>query len=163
MAAALSTFVMGTAIVAASNKGLIIQDGRFYKDGKPYRGIGINYYTAFLGKLGLEGKEPNLEDRSHREGFKVLRRHEIPFIRFCAGGFFPSEWASYQNNKEAYFKAFDQLVAHALVSSIALTRQAVTTSASLVTGLQPPDNPRTIRCGGRESRSGWSAAMNRSS
>ncbi len=93
--------------------GLTVRDGEFYKDGQPIKAIGINYFNAFQRKLGPEGSEPNLADRSYREGFKTLRRYDIPFIRFCAGGFFPSEWASYQNDKEAYFEAFDQLVADA--------------------------------------------------
>ena len=104
-------------LVACSSEetpvGLTVRDGQFYKDGQPVRAIGINYFSAFFRKLGMEGGEPNLEDRSYREGFETLRRYEIPFIRFCAGGFFPNEWTSYQNDKEAYFKAFDQLVADA--------------------------------------------------
>lgn len=93
--------------------GLTVQHGTFYKDGQPVRAIGINYFNAFLRKLGPEGTEPNLADRSYREGFETLRRYDIPFIRFCAGGFFPSEWSSYLNDKEAYFEALDQLVADA--------------------------------------------------
>lgn len=74
---------------ATPTNGLTIQDGQFYKDGRPYRGIGIgiNYNSAFLRKFGMERTELNLEDRSYREGFEVLRNHEILFIRFCAGGY----------------------------------------------------------------------------
>ncbi len=93
--------------------GLTVQDGQFYKDGQPIRAVGLNYFSAFFRKLGQEGGEPNLDDRSYREGFETLASYEIPFVRFCAGGFFPNEWASYQNDKEAYFKALDQLVADA--------------------------------------------------
>jgi len=64
-------------------------------------------------KLGPEGGPANLDDRSYLGGFKTLREYDIPFIRFSAGGFFPNEWAVYKNDKEAYFKALDQLVADA--------------------------------------------------
>ncbi|MEN8254897.1 MAG: cellulase family glycosylhydrolase [Verrucomicrobiota bacterium] len=97
----------------AATPGLVVKDGAFYKDGRPARAIGINYFNAFYRKLGPEGSETNLADCSHREGFETLRKYEIPFIRFCAGGFYPKEWASYQNDKEAWFKALDQLVADA--------------------------------------------------
>jgi hypothetical protein len=93
--------------------GLTVQDGQFYKDGQPFKGVGINYMTAFMRKLGLEGAPIRLEDDSYRKGFKTLREHDIPFIRFSVGGFFPDEWAAYQNDKEAYFAALDRLVADA--------------------------------------------------
>jgi len=107
-----TALLLGCSPVEGS-PGLSAQAGRFYRDGQPVRAIGINYFSAFLRKLGPEGGEANLEDRSYREGFETLVRHEIPFIRFCAGGFWPNEWASYQNDKTAYFKALDQLVADA--------------------------------------------------
>lgn len=93
--------------------GLTVRNGQFFKDGQVFRGVGINYLTAFMRKLGLEGSEPRLDDDSYQEGFKTLREHDIPFIRFNCGGFFPDEWATYQNDKEAYFAALDRLVADA--------------------------------------------------
>ncbi len=100
--------------------GLTVQDGQFFKDGQPFHGIGVNYMTAFFRKLGLEGAAPNLADRSYLEGFKTLQAHDIPFIRFSLGGFFPNEWASYQTDKEAYFAALDQLVADAEEAGLGL-------------------------------------------
>lgn len=93
--------------------GLTVRDGQFMKDGTPFRGVGINYMTAFIRKLGLEGGTANLADNSYRPGFETLRAHDIPFIRFSVGGFFPNEWAVYKNDKEAYFEALDRLVADA--------------------------------------------------
>ena len=89
------------SLLAAPPHGLTIHEGKFYKDGRVFHGVGINYVTAFMQKLGLEGGKPNLNDRSHREGFEVLSSYGIPFIRFNAGGFFPREWTSYLENKEA--------------------------------------------------------------
>lgn len=99
--------------IAENSPGLTVQDGTFYKDGQPFRGVGVNYMTAFIRKLGLEGAPIKLNDDSYREGFRILREHDIPFIRFSVGGFFPNEWAAYQNDKDAYFAAFDRLVADA--------------------------------------------------
>jgi hypothetical protein len=100
--------------------GLTVRDGQFFKDGRPFRGVGINYMTAFIRKLGLEASPVRLDDRSYLAGFKTLREHDIPFIRFSAGGFFPLEWKSYQDDKEAYFTAFDQLVADAEACGLGL-------------------------------------------
>ena len=100
--------------------GLTVRDGQFYKDGQPFRGIGINYFSAFIRKLGLEGSQVNLDDHSYRKGFKTLREHDIPFIRFSIGGFFPGDWKTYQQNKEAYFRALDRLVADAEACGLGL-------------------------------------------
>jgi hypothetical protein len=93
--------------------GLTVRDGQFYQAGRPVRGVGINYMNAFIRKLGLEGAAVNLDDNSYRDGFRTLREHEIPFIRFSIGGFFPDEWAALQDDQEGYFAALDRLVADA--------------------------------------------------
>jgi len=98
---------------ASSPPTLTIQDGQFYKDGQPYRGVGLNFYTALQRKLGIEGRPSNLSDTSYREGLETLAQHDIPFIRFGANGFYPKDWDVYLNHKEDYFKAFDALVADA--------------------------------------------------
>lgn len=84
---------------------LIVGDGGvLLKDGKPWRGIGINYFSAF-GRTLKDG-----EDTSYREGFEVLRRHGIPFIRFMAGGFWPKEMRLYVDDREGYFRRMDGVV-----------------------------------------------------
>ena len=93
--------------------GLTVKDGLFIKDGKPYRGIGINYFTALTRTTGIEGMPAKLSECSYRKGFEVLREYEIPFVRFGAGGFYPSDWQLYLTDKHSYFKAFDRLVADA--------------------------------------------------
>lgn len=57
------------------------EDGQLLKDGKPYRALGINYFSCFLRTL------ENGEDTSYDEGFRVLAEHKIPFARFAATGF----------------------------------------------------------------------------
>ncbi len=55
------------------------------KDGKTYRGIGINYFDCFLRTL-KKG-----EDTSYDAGFATLAAKGIPFARFCATGFWPKD------------------------------------------------------------------------
>jgi hypothetical protein len=100
--------------------GLSVRGGQLYLQGKPFQGIGMNYFSAFFRKLGIEGTEAQLDDRSYLEGFQTLRDYDIPFIRFSAGGFFPREWQAYFDDKEAYFAAFDQLVADAEANGLGL-------------------------------------------
>jgi len=84
--------------------GLAVRGGSLIKDGKPFRGIGVNYFDAFYRTLG------NPKDTSYREGFKVLKEHGIPFARFMACGYWPTENALYLTDKQAYFKLMDGVV-----------------------------------------------------
>jgi endo-1,4-beta-mannosidase len=107
-------FAYGADIDAGGDKpGLTVMNGEFYKGGKPYKGIGINYFSALIRMTGQEGYPPNLSDRSYRQGLETLKQHDIPFVRFCASGFYPNDWKVYLNNKEDFFTAFDSLVADA--------------------------------------------------
>jgi hypothetical protein len=121
LALLLSLFVFVlTRSSTTSPPGLEIRDGVFYKEGRPYRGLGINYYSAFYRKLGIEGGPIKLEERSYLEGFKVLQEHEIPFIRFNLSGYWPNEVAVYQQDPEAFLIALDQFVADAEAHDIGL-------------------------------------------
>jgi hypothetical protein len=85
--------------------GLIVdQSGVLRKGGQPFRGIGVNYFDAFARTL----KDPN--DTSYREGFAELARLGIPFARFMACGFWPSDWKLYREDKERYFRLLDGVV-----------------------------------------------------
>lgn len=93
--------------------GLTVKDGQFYKDGQPFRGVGMNYFSCFIRITGMGVDGPKLENRDYVEGFRVLKEHEVPFVRFCAGGFWPVDWHLYQTDKAKYFELFDELVAEA--------------------------------------------------
>lgn len=82
-------------------------DATVLRDGKPYRGIGINYFDCFLRTL----KDGN--DTSYDEGFKTLAGRQIPFVRFCATGFWPSDMKLYQTKRVEYFRRLDGVVASA--------------------------------------------------
>jgi hypothetical protein len=72
--------------------------------GELYRGIGVNYLDAFSRTL----KDPT--DTSYREGFSQLASYKIPFVRFMACGFWPSENRLYFQDKEEYFRRLDGVV-----------------------------------------------------
>jgi hypothetical protein len=55
-------------------------NGALRKDGKPFRAIGVNYFSCFYRTL-LDGA-----DTSYEQGFEVLAREGIPFVRFAATG-----------------------------------------------------------------------------
>ena len=92
-----NTMLFGLAVVmltscgkpATTPPGLTVRDGQFYKDGQPLQVVGINYFNAFLRKLGPEGGEPNLEDDSYREAGTVeyLHRWEELVGGLCRCGF----------------------------------------------------------------------------
>ena len=88
--------------------GLCVKDGVLMKDGKPWRGIGLNYFDSFLRTI------QNPENKSWRDGFRVLReKYDIPFIRFAACGFWPVEWKLYRTDPDRYFALMDEFVREA--------------------------------------------------
>jgi hypothetical protein len=96
-----------TAIVVAPN-GVILKDGR------AWRGIGINYFSAF-NRMIVNG-----DDTSSFSGLEVLAKRKIPFIRFACCGFWPNDWNLYRTNKNEYFRRMDRLVAEARKRDIGL-------------------------------------------
>mgnify|MGYP001219923020 FL=1 len=90
------------------------EGGVVLRDGKPYRGIGINFFSAFSRFMLDE------TDRSYREGFAELARRKIPFIRFMCGGFWPKDWRLYRENPNEYFRRLDLFVQDAEQAGIGL-------------------------------------------
>jgi hypothetical protein len=84
------------------------------KNGKPYRGIGINYFDCFLRTLN------KAEDTSYDAGFATLAAKGIPFARFCATGFWPRDMKLYQTDRAEYFRRFDGVVKSAEKHGIGL-------------------------------------------
>ena len=88
--------------------------GTVLKDGKAYRGVGLNYFSCFKRTLQKN------TDTSYAAGFRVLAEYQIPFVRFCATGFWPKEMKLYQENREAYFRLMDGVVRSAEKNGIGL-------------------------------------------
>ena len=110
-----ATVLLSVLSVEAQAPNFKVQaDGQLLKDGKPFRAIGINYFSCFLRML------ENDEDTSYDEGFRVLAEHGIPFVRFAAMGFWPKNMELYQSDREEYFRRLDAVVASAEKHGIGL-------------------------------------------
>jgi len=95
---------------------LQIEQGEVMRDGRSYAAVGINYYDAFM--LVLEGY-PGAREKYER-GFEFLAEAGIPFARFAACGFYPSEWKIYLERPEDYFAVLDAVVAAAEKNGVGL-------------------------------------------
>ncbi len=100
---ALLFFILITA-VSVQAQLLPGPGGTVLKEGKPWRGIGINYFDCFLRTL------KNGEDTSYDAGFATLAARGIPFVRFCATGFWPKDMELYQKDRAEYFRRLDAVV-----------------------------------------------------
>lgn len=79
-------------------------DGSLRLAGKPFRGIGVNYYDAFVRTLAEPART------NYGAGFRTLAERGIPFARFSAGGYWPSDWGLYRTNRAEHFARLDALV-----------------------------------------------------
>lgn len=100
----LGIIVIGFGLIAAPPGLLVDSTGTLTLAGKPYRGIGVNYYDAFVRTLA----EPSRTN--YNAGFRVLTEQGIPLARFSAGGYWPVEWGLYRTNRAAHFARLDALV-----------------------------------------------------
>ncbi|QDQ26674.1 cellulase family glycosylhydrolase [Chitinimonas arctica] len=96
--------VAALCIAAASSHAgqlTVGSDGSLLKNGRPYRAIGVNYFSGLYRALS------NPRDKTYVYGFRELASHKVPFVRVMLGGFWPSEMKLYQRDREAYFKVVD--------------------------------------------------------
>ena len=101
----LSSLVYSTKETTAEElQGLSVREGQLLLAGKPYRGVGVNYFSLFSRTL------KNGEDETFRRGLKQLSKAGIPFVRFMACGFWPIDWELYLNDKQEYFRRLDAVV-----------------------------------------------------
>ncbi len=93
----------------------VSEEGVLLKNGKPYRGIGVNYFGLFYFEVIRRNGGDDLYDGAlcYTDGLRILAEHEIPFVRFTAVPFWPKQWHLYQTDKEKYFLRFDAIVAKA--------------------------------------------------
>lgn len=84
------------------------------RNGKPYRAVGANYFDCFLRTL----KKP--DERAYEAGFAALREQKIPFVRFCATGFWPKDMDLYRRDRDDYFRRLDGVVRCAESNGIGL-------------------------------------------
>ena len=92
-------------VAAETNRGLSAgPHGELLLNGKAFRGIGVNYYDAFV-RLLDDGKLADVE-----AGFRTLASNQIPFVRFSACGYWPINWRLYQTNRQEYFARMGAVV-----------------------------------------------------
>lgn len=103
---AVSLLLVAAAANAADQPlGLrVAPDGSLRLRGEVFRGIGVNYYDAFVRALA-DPSRTNFD-----AGFRELAARKIPFSRFSAGGYWPTEWKLYQTNRTEYFRRFDAVI-----------------------------------------------------
>jgi hypothetical protein len=89
-------------------------EGTLLKNNSPYNGIGVNYFDCFLRTL-RDGK-----DLTYQEGFVALKKYKIPFARFAATGYWPSEMQIYITNRTEYFRRLDAVVQSAASNQVGL-------------------------------------------
>jgi hypothetical protein len=115
IALGLLSIVTAPAAQSPSDLGLTVNSqGTLLHRGTAYRGIGVNYYDAFLRTL----RDPG--DDSYKAGLAQLSAHGIPFARFSAGAFRASDLQLYMSDKEAYFQRLDGVVRAAEQSHVGL-------------------------------------------
>ena len=88
----------------AASHGLTVRAGVLLKDGKPYRGMGINA-VALADDILAKGESAT---RSF-DAIRYLGAHHIPFIRFWASYF--DNWKPYREDPARYWRNMDLLVA----------------------------------------------------
>ena len=89
-------------------------DGMLELDGHPYRGVGVNYLDCFYRKIR------NPSDTSYEDGFADLDTEGVPFARFMALAYWPSELSLYQVDRASYLARMDAVVATAESHGIGL-------------------------------------------
>ncbi len=102
------------AACSTPKHGLYVKEGTLMKNNKPYRAIGANQFDLFYRTL------KNNSDTSYRKGLKQLSEAGIPFVRFMCGGYWPSEYNLYFEDKKTYFKLLDDVVNAAEENNIGL-------------------------------------------
>ena len=99
--------------------GLSVINGKLYKDGAVYRGIGVNYCDLFWAMISFPEYAGQTEYRT-LEGIRFLGEQKIPFVRFGACGFWPTDWNLYFQNKEEWFHRLDLIVSAAEEAGVGL-------------------------------------------
>jgi uncharacterized repeat protein (TIGR02543 family) len=82
-------------------------DGTLRLNNRSFKGIGVNYYSAF-GRV-LE----NINDTSYDAGFADLGSLGIPFARLDVSGYWPKHANMFFTDREEFFRRLDGVVASA--------------------------------------------------
>ncbi len=108
------TVLCGLCIAVNAQPGVTVRDGKLIKDEAPLRAFGVNYCDLFQ-ELIADGDD----DRTLR-GLRFLGEKKIPFVRFWACGFWPSDWDLYFADKPEWFRRMDLVVKTAEEAGVGL-------------------------------------------
>ncbi|PIZ33495.1 MAG: hypothetical protein COY42_29915 [Armatimonadetes bacterium CG_4_10_14_0_8_um_filter_66_14] len=97
-----------------TNLGLTVKDGKLYRNGEVYRGLGVNYCDLFQELVH------NGDDTRTLDGLTFLGQKKIPFVRFWSCGFWPSDWDLYFADKDEWFRRLDLVVRTAEEAGVGL-------------------------------------------
>ncbi len=93
-----------TTAAFSADLGLTVRKGKLYRDGHVYRAVGVNYCDLFQELLD------NPKSTRTLTGLRFLGEKKIPFLRFWASGFWPSDWDLYFKDKAEWFRRLDMVV-----------------------------------------------------
>lgn len=89
----------------SESPGLMLDTrGELVRDGRSFRGVGVNYFDLFARTLVDAGAT------NHFENLRMLASNGIPYVRFMAGGFWPTEQGLWQTNRAEFVRRYDQVV-----------------------------------------------------
>lgn len=90
---------------AVESFGLTVgKNGALLLEGKPFRGVGINFAEPLLRYL------VNPDDPSVAAGFATCKKYEIPFVRLIGSGWSGPGMKLYEEDREEYFCRLDKVV-----------------------------------------------------
>jgi hypothetical protein len=104
----------GRESTRTTTHGLVVRGGKVLLDGRPFEGVGANYFSLFSRLLA----DPN--DNSSLSNLAALAQADIPFVRFMCGGYWPSEQRLYLEHSGAFFQSLDRVVRAAEESRVGL-------------------------------------------
>lgn len=83
-------------------------NGTMMLDGKPFYGLGVNYYNLFNGAF-----QNKWDNSAALEALETLKSYDVRVIRFNCGIFYMHELDYYFLKKDRYFEVLDEVVAKA--------------------------------------------------
>ncbi|UTY56377.1 cellulase family glycosylhydrolase [Massilia sp. erpn] len=92
--------MLSLVFLNASAEPLVVENGLFMHKGKPFYGVGVNYFDGFTRYA------KNEKDESWKKGLQIIKKHEIPFIRISTIGFWPETIQSDYLKDEATKREF---------------------------------------------------------